>query len=55
MSFVFKESRMRTKAISDLMNVRLWKALTGLGYSVEEIYLLDAFVKHKGVGVNETT
>ncbi len=37
------------------MNVRLWKALTGLGYSVEEIYLLDAFVKHKGVGVNETT
>ncbi len=38
------------KAISDLMNVRLWKALTGLGYSVEEIYLLDAFVKHKGGG-----
>ncbi|HDR8120256.1 hypothetical protein ABE55_06145 [Bacillus thuringiensis] len=37
-------------AISDLMNVRLWKALTGLGYSVEEIYIADAFVKHKGGG-----
>lgn len=36
--------------ITDLMNVRLWKALTGLGYSVEEVYIADAFVKHKGGG-----
>lgn len=41
--------------ITDLMNVRLWKGLAGLGYSVEEIYLLDAFIKHKGGVVNETT
>ncbi|MEN1937789.1 helix-turn-helix transcriptional regulator [Paenibacillus sp. 102] len=39
--------------ITDLMNVRLWKGLAGLGYSVEEIYLLDAFVKHKGGVVDE--
>ncbi|MGF9881065.1 helix-turn-helix transcriptional regulator [Bacillus albus] len=37
-------------AISDLMNVRLWKALTGLGYSVEEIYVINEFVNHKGGG-----
>ncbi|MFL0490534.1 MULTISPECIES: helix-turn-helix transcriptional regulator [Bacillus] len=39
--------------IADLMNVRLWKALTGLGYSVEEVYLVDAFVKQKGGVVDE--
>ncbi|EJS11818.1 hypothetical protein IKS_05163 [Bacillus cereus VDM062] len=42
-------------AISDIMNVRLWKALTGLGYSVEDVYVLNAFVEHKGGVVNETT
>ncbi|PEM08041.1 helix-turn-helix domain-containing protein [Bacillus wiedmannii] len=34
--------------ITDLMNVRLWKSLTGLGYSVEEIYVINEFVDHKG-------
>lgn len=38
--------------ITDLMNVRLWKGLAGLGYSVEEIYVINAFVDHKGGVVN---
>lgn len=38
------------KPITDLMNVRLWKGLAGLGYSVEEIYVINEFVNHKGGG-----
>ncbi|MEH6933928.1 helix-turn-helix domain-containing protein [Bacillus sp. JJ783] len=38
--------------MTDLMNVRLWKGLAGLGYSVEEIYVINAFVDHKGGVVN---
>ncbi|QWH20945.1 XRE family transcriptional regulator (plasmid) [Bacillus mycoides] len=39
--------------ITDLMNVRLWKGLAGLGYSVEEIYVINEFVEHKGGVVND--
>ncbi|WP_163262371.1 helix-turn-helix domain-containing protein [Bacillus paranthracis] len=42
-------------AISPMVNVRLWKGLSGLGYSVEEIYVINEFVNHKGGVVNETT
>ncbi|HDX9632357.1 transcriptional regulator [Bacillus sp. 4048] len=38
--------------ITDLMNVRLWKGLAGLGYSVEEIYVINEFVDYKGGVVN---
>ena len=41
--------------ITDLMNVRLWKGLVGLGYSVEEIYVINEFVEYKGAVVDETT
>ena len=41
--------------ITDLMNVRLWKGLAGLGYSVEAIYVINEFVDHKGALLIEAT
>ncbi|MBE7129597.1 MULTISPECIES: helix-turn-helix domain-containing protein [Bacillus cereus group] len=51
---VVKKAECGQVPISDIMNVRLWKALAGLGYSVEDIYVINMFVEHKGGGVLET-
>lgn len=49
-----KKAECSQVAISPMMNVRLWKALTGIGYSVESIFVLNEFVEHFG-GVTSGT
>ncbi|MDM5465451.1 XRE family transcriptional regulator [Bacillus cereus] len=41
-------------AISPMTNVRLWKGLVGIGYTVEEVYVIDAFIKHHAGNTTET-
>jgi len=43
-----KKAECSQVAISPMMNVRLWKALTGIGYSVEAIFVINEFVEHFG-------
>ncbi|PFU37043.1 MULTISPECIES: transcriptional regulator [Bacillus cereus group] len=49
-----KKAECNQVAISPVMNVRLWKGLVGIGYTVEAIYVINEFVEYFG-GVTSGT